>query len=295
MSTYAVTSEVLDTATVLQVVVEDAALTEWELHAPTGLLQRTGTVTLRLADVLAGDVTDPVGTVVTVPVLLLSPQGARPSDVHGLWAHLPADAGARLVAFSDPTPDLTAALTEPLCHRLTPSGPVLADLRLALRLKAAHPTADRLLAAAEQHRADAGGVFARYVWVAAREALRTDAGRFDRLMSVADDPATRAEAQLAYLVSAYEDVTFSEAFPDGHRARLARAMLRSALDERLATRRHDLLAVYLPNLLSVPEPLPADDVLGPDPGLRDAVRAELADPRDPTTTSPALRAWLGEG
>jgi len=309
MTTYAVTSEVLDAATIVQVVVDDAALGAWTAEPGTGSERRTGTVTVRLADVLKGRITEPVGTSVTIDVVLRRTGGARLGDVEGAWSHVPTDPGARLVAFCDAgTRTLAVALTEEHCQRLIVSGPVLADLRLAIALQRRSPTADRLLAEAERQRGDGGAVFARYVWVAAREALRASLDRFDRLMTVAEDPATRVEAQETYLVSAYEDITFTAAYPAEHRARLARAMLASTLDPRLGELRATLLGVYVPNLLATagPGPLTADDVFGaapgrasaagavaePAPDLRDALRVELDDPRDPATTSPALLAWL---
>ena len=318
MTTYAVTSEVLEVATIVQVVVDDAALGDWTPEPGTGFQRRTGTVTVRLADVLKGRITEPVGTSVTVDVVLRGTGSPRLGDVEGVWSHVPTDAGARLVAFCDAgTRTLALALSEQHYRRLTESGPVLADLRLAIGLQRRSPTADRLLAEAERQRAAGGAVFARYVWVAAREALRASLDRFDRLMLVAEDPATRVEAQETYLVSAYEDVTFTGAYPAEHRARLARAMLASTLDPRLGELRTTLLGVYVPNLLATaaPGPLTADDVFGAGPGpaagavagaapgpaapgpaaapdLRDALRVELDDPRDPATTSPALRAWL---
>ena len=299
MTTYAVTSEVLEAATIVQVVVDDAALGEWEPEPGTGFQRRTGTVTVRLADVLKGRITEPVGTSVTVDVVLRGTGSARLGDVEGVWSHVPTDAGARLVAFCDAgARSLALALTEEHCQRLIVSGPVLADLRLAIGLQRRSPTADRLLAEAERQRAAGGAVFARYVWVAAREALRASLDRFDRLMAVAEDPATRVEAQETYLVSAYEDITFTRAYPSEHRARLTRAMLASTLDPRLGELRSTLLGVYVPNLIATagPGPLTADEVLGSEPAaapdLRDVLRAELDDPRDPATTSLAVRAWL---
>jgi len=217
---------------------------------------------------------------------------------------VPLDPGASLVAFCDgATSSLAEALTDEHCQLLTLAGPVLGDLRLALELQRRHATADVLLTEAERRRAEAGALFARYVWVSAREALRASLVRFDRLMAVAEDARTRLAAQEAYLVSAYEDVTFTGEFTDGHRARLARAMLRSALDPRLGELRSQLLGTYLPNLVTAPLPNPlspdavfpseVSDAHGEDAGtLRDAVLTELDDPSDPATTSPALHAWL---
>lgn len=285
MSTSPVVSEIFTTAVVVLVEVVSSDLAPATRRV--GPAERSGTVQVEVVEVVIGTPGTEAGQRLRVPVTV--------GGVAGLWSAHWLTAGTRLVAFCDAGTTSETVLAAEHCARLRPAGEVLDDVRLVARLRRRHPTADQLLAAAEQHRGDAGDVFARYVWVAAREALRTGGERFDRLMRVAEDPDTRAEAQEAYLVCAYEDITFTETFPAEHRARLARAMLRSSLDERLGARRHDLLAVYLPNLLSVPEPLTADAVLDPDPALRDRVRAELADPRDPMTTSPALRAWLGEG
>lgn len=297
MSTYAVTSEVLDTPTIVQAVVEAADWGPWA-PATTSVEERTGTLTVRLADVLRGTLAEAPGDVVTVTAVQRRHTGGRPVGGLGPWAAAPTDPGAALVAFADgAATTLAAALDEAHCRRVVLSGPLLADLRLATGLLRAGATADTLLAAAERHRGDGGALFAVFVWVAAREALRASLDRFDRLMTVAEDPDTRVEAQEAYLKAAHQDMTFTGAFSAGHRARLARAMLRSALDPRLGTRRRHLLDVYLPTLvgLAAEETLPVADVLAGDTALGEQVRAELDDPRDPTTTSPALRAWLGEG
>ncbi|MHB1289479.1 hypothetical protein [Georgenia sp.] len=296
MSTYAVTSEVLDNATIVQVVVEDTDWGPWTPATP-GIEQRSGTVTVRLADVLRGALAEAPGDVLGVPVAQRRHTGRRPVGGLGPWAAAPTDPGAALVAFAAAAATLAAALDEAHCRRIVLAGAVLADLRRATGLLGTAATAEVLLAAAEGHRGEAGALFATFVWVAAREALRDSLDRFDRLMAVAEDPGTRVEAQETYLVAAHEDMTFTGTFSAAHRARLARAMLRSALDPRLGTRRRHLLSVYLPTLvgLEAEQTLPVADVLGDDPGLREQVRAELDDPRDPTTTSPALRAWLREG
>ena len=294
MTTYAVTSEVLEPGAILHVLVLDADLGEWAPESES-VRRRTGTVTVRLVEVLVGRVTGEPGSDVTVDAVQRRPAGRRPVGFLGAWSHAPLDVGTTLVAFCDPEARTVAeALSTEHCTRLTLAGPILADLRLAAAARRRAPTADQLLETAERHRADAGALFARYVGVAAREALRTSIERFDRLMTLAEDEGTRIEAQEAYLVSAYEDLTFTGAFSEEHRARLARAMLRSALDPRLGRLRTQLLETYAPNLVTAPMPralLPADTA---PPELLDEVRTVLDDPQDPQATGPALRAWMEE-
>jgi hypothetical protein len=306
MTSYAVTSEVYDSALIVHILIETVDLGDPRPEPGTTWLRREGTVGVRLADVLKGSVSESVGDVVEVPAVVRVVDGFRMRDVWGLWSLLPLDPGASLVAFCDgTTSSLAQALTDEHCQLLTPAGPVLGDLRLARGLQRRHPTADMLLTEAERQRAEAGALFARYVWVSARTALRASLVRFDRLMAVAEDAGTRLAAQEAYLVAVYEDVTFTGEFTDGHRARLARAMMRSALDPRLGELRSRLLKTYLPNLVTapLPNPLPPEAVFPSEvsdaqgeeaAALRDAVLTELNDPRDPATTSPALRAWLTE-
>lgn len=293
MSPTPVVSELLAAAVVVVVGVVAADLAPGQLTASG---QSHGTVEVEVEEVVKGRLAVGTGDRVVVPVTV--------QREIGLWSARTARPGVRLVAFCDGTStDLRALLTSEHCMRLALADSALDDVHLARSVQRRSPTADRLLHEAEQRRATAGGVFARYLWVAAREALRTSADRFDRLMRVAEDRGTRVEAQEAYLVSAYEDLTFTGEFPDTHRARLARAMLRSALDPRLGELRGILLGTYLPNVLTAPLPAPLvpDDVFaaGPDlpagadgAALRDQLRAELDDRRDPATTSPALVAWL---
>ncbi|MBZ2199658.1 hypothetical protein [Occultella gossypii] len=331
MNDNAVTSEILDASTIVQVVIDEADLGPWRDGAP-GRQVRSVTLAVRLADVLRGSLTEAPRSVVTLEVHQERLASGRPVGSVGLWSRVPVDVGARLLAFSRVGGDLADALAEEHLLRLEASGPVLADLRLALSLQREHPTADALLEQAERHHRDAGGLFARYVWTVAREALRTSIDRFDRLMRVAEHPETDVRAQRAYLVNAYLDMTQSAEFDTAHRARLARAMLRAALDPHLGALRSHLLQVFVPNLVRapVPEPLtPADVFAGAGPGdsavsiqpegagaagtdttaadatavdvttadgagLRAAVLAALDDV-DPATTSPALRDWLTGG
>lgn len=282
MSATPVVSELRSTPVIVVVDVVGVDLTRERVVGPE---QRSGTVEVEVVEVVRGAGAT-AGDRLHVPVVAGAP---------GLWSEPLLRPGTRLVAFCDAAATGAQLLAPEHCTRLTTAEAVLADVRLVDRLQRRHLTADQLLASAEQHRAAAGALFADHVWVATRAALRTSLDRFDRLMSVAEHPGTRVEAQEAYLLAAHEDITFTGEFSAAHRARLVRAMLRAALDPRLGDRRRTLLATYLPGLVAVPEPLTAADVLAADPELRDAVVAELDDPRDPTTTSPALRAWLGEG
>jgi len=296
-----VTSEVTEAAVVVAVEVVAVRLGPPEPDPRDGAPLRLGTVEVEVMEVLKGRVDASAGDRVDVPVAIRS--GAD------LWAD--AAPGRRYVAFCDAGPhDPAVLLAAGRCRQLA-GGDVVDDVRAVRAAQRRHPTTDRLLAEAWERRAGAGEVWARYVWSAAREALRTHAGRLDRLLATAEDPATRFDAQRAYLVAAYEDMTVTGQFPAPARARLVRAMLRSALDPRLRDLRPTLLGTWAPNLVGAPLPLPLtpDDVFGPQgaadgPGagdaepaprgaaLRDAVAAELADPRDPATTSPALLAWL---
>lgn len=244
-----------------------------------GYLRRTGTLRLEVVEVVKGRLSVHAGDVVDLDVDL-GPAALWPST----------DPGSRWVAFCDAsTIDLRGLLTLEHCHRLAPADRVLDDVHLVRTVQRRHPTADRLLAEAWDRRATAGDVFARYVWVAVRDAVRGSLARFDALLRIAEDAGTRVAAQEAYLLAAYEDLTFAGPPSPAHRDRLAVAMARSALDPHLGELRTVLLGTYLPGLVAGADPA---DVLGDVPGLRDALRAELADPRDPATASPTLLAWL---
>jgi hypothetical protein len=288
MSVTPVRSEVLDAAVV---VVLDVVAREVGDQSPALGADGTGTVELAVVEVLKGRVAATSGDHVVVAV-----------EVHGSgrWTTATTRPGSRLVAFcAGGSTDLRVLLGPDARPDLVEDDGVADDVRLVRTVQRRHPTADRLLQEAERQRAVGGAAFARYVWVSAREALRTSIDRFDRLMAIAEDAATRVAAQEAYLVSAYTDITFTDDFSTAHRARLARAMLRSALDPRLGELRGTLLGTYLPNLVSasLPEPLTPEAVFddADGTGLRAAAVVELDDPRDPATTSPALRDWLATG
>jgi hypothetical protein len=304
--------EVLRAAVVVALDVVTVTLGEPVQDQGVGPGLRSGSIELTVVEVVKGRVSASAGDHVTVAVAVRSN-----ADLWGM-----ARAGDRYVAYCDGgSTDLAVLLTPDHCSELADDrdGSVLDDVRLVRALQRRHLTADRLLGEAELRRATAGPSFARYVWVAAREALRTRERTFERLMAVAEDPDTRVDAQEAYLLAAYEDLTFTGAFAVSARVRLVRAMVRSALDPRLGDLRSRLLGVYVPNLVRapLPEPLRPDEVFGPGaaarPGtpaeaaetdspteapaadLLPALREELEDPRDPATISPALLAWLDTG
>ena len=283
-----VTSEVLAAAVIVVVEVVSADLGP---DVRAGSTTRHGPIEVEVEEVLKGRITAAPGERLGIEVDVRA-------DV-GIWSARTARAGLRLVAFCDGGSTDLRVLLESDLRALVAADDVLDDVRRVRSVQGRHLTADKLLLEAEQEREVAGATFARYVWVAAREALRTSAERFDRLMRVAEDDRTRVDAQEAYLLAAYEDITFTGEFPTAHRARLVRAMVASALDPRLGELRGLLLGTYVPNLVSaaLPDPLAPDDVFGDAAGaaLRAAVVTELDDPRDPATTSPALSAWLATG
>lgn len=303
--TWTVVSEVQQSPTIAAVVVESSAPGAWQVEPGSGLLVSRGTVSVRLAEVLKGRIDDKPGEVVDVAVAVRRSQQSRPSDRQGMWSQVPVDEGARLVAFADAgTRGLGALLTDAHLLQLTTSGPVIGDVRTAVAWQRRHLTVDRVLALADDAAATTGAVLARWVWVATRAATAGSPERFARLMAVAEDLRTRIDGQEAYLTSAYEDLTFSEAFGPQQRARLVQALTRTALDPRVGELRATVIGVWLPNLVrsAVPEPIGPDEAFSPGGGsasggqdpaaLRDALRAELADPRDPVTTSATLLAWL---
>lgn len=290
MSEYAVSSEIVDAGLVVVVEVVAEDLGPWVDDG--SMLTRTGTVGLRVLEVLRGRSRTAVGETATVDIVDRTAAARRPGGYHGLWSQVPTSIGTRLVAFCDSaSTDLAVALTEEHCTQLVEASTVLDDLHAAVALQRRHLVADPLLTAAERQRATGGAIFARYVWVATREALKASVERFETLMQIASSPQTSVAAQEAYLVSAYEDVTFTGDFPQEQRASLVRAMLRSALDPRLGELRGHLVSVYVPNLVRS-QPLPAAVVFAADEQLREAVRDEVVDPLDPATTSPELARWL---
>ncbi|GAA3816148.1 hypothetical protein [Cellulomonas soli] len=294
----AVVSELLAAAVVVAVDVCAVDLAPGAGGVPgsaPGLAVGTGTIEVELVEVVKGRVHAAPGEHVRVPVSVTSNAD--------LWASV--HVGDRLVAFTGGgSTDLAVLLTPEHCTSLRPAGAgsagedppgVLADVRLARAVQRRSPTVDRLLAEAHRRRGEGGAVFARYVWVAVRDAVRADAARFDMLMGTAEDPGTRLDAQQVYLVAAFEDMTFGADFPADRRARLVRAMLRVALDPRVGEWRAALLGTYVPALVRAPLPtaLVASDVFSPATAdLRDAVRTELGDPRDPATDSSTVLAWL---
>ncbi|MEU3461967.1 hypothetical protein ABZ721_18750 [Streptomyces sp. NPDC006733] len=293
MSGTPVVSEIAAAGLIVHVRVEARQFGPWQ-PGPDHLPARAGTLDVRLLEVLQGTLTDPVGELVRIPVAERGGQDVV-LDYYGLWSQVSTEAGSELVALCDGrTPHLADQLTEEHCGSLQPAPAMLPDLRLALALRARPLTVDQILARAGQVRADGGARFARFVWVQVRAAVVSSPERFDALMRIAEDPATRTDAQAAYLRAAYEDASVTESLDTAQRARLARAMFRTALDPAQRDLRDHLLTTFLPNLLATPHPLSTADVFAQRPELAARVRADDAD--DATSAyGERLRQWLGPG
>lgn len=294
MKTWTVTSELLEAGLIVALEVIDVGLSG-PLSDGSEVV-RSGTVTLRVREVVLGRSLPAAGETVELPIEVRRSAGSRrPGGWFGIWSSVPLEPGQVLVAFCDgESADLTEALTDEHCTQLVADRAVLEDVRLARSVQRRSPTVDRLLQTAWRLRGEAGPVFARYVWVSVRDAVLADQARFTRLMTIATDSQTRSDAEEQYLVAAYEDITFTAAFPDQRRSALAKAMATAGLDPGLGEPRQLLLGTYLPNLVNapVPEPLDPAAVFADDKTLRDALVNEVTDPSDPATSSPQLSAWL---
>lgn len=272
-----VTSEILRSGLIVHVAIDDAELGEWQPEPGTGLRSRTGLLRLRVVEVLKGRLTAGPGEVVELTIEQRGTGTGRVTDYYGLWSHVDTTPGTELLAFCDNQEDLTAALTEEHCEQLVDPAGVLADVRLALGVEARQLPADGLLAEAARLQAEGGALFARYIWARVRNAVVGSAARFDALMRIAEDPLTRTAAQEAYLQAAYEDATFNESLTADQRARLARAMFRTALDPAQGELRDHLLTTYLPNLVQAPTPLSSAEVFDQQTELAERVRADEED------------------
>ena len=294
MTATPVISEVVAAALIIHLQVEEEHFGPWQPDPDSGLLRRHGTLRIRVVEVLKGRLDVAAGESRELQVVERGTGSARVQDYYGLWAEVSTAPASELVGFCDgATTDLAGQLTEEHCDQLVPAATVLDDLHLALGLQARHLTTAALLAEAGRLRAEGGPLFARWIWVTLRDALVASPERFGELMRIAEDPATRTDAQDAYLRAAYEDATVTMEHSREQRARLARAMLRAALDPANEPLRDPLVGTFIPNLVGaeVPEPLAAAEVFGDRAELERQVRtAELGG---------ELAAWLapdgGEG
>jgi hypothetical protein len=290
-----VTSEVVRSALIVHFAIESSVLGDWEPQPGRMLLRRTGTLELRVIAVLKGQLVIGPGQVATVPIVQEGTGTGAVRDYYGLWSHVPVSPGTELVAFCDAQTDLAVALTEEHCEQLVDPARVLPDVQLALGLAASRMVADALLAEAARLRSTGGAVFARFIWDRVRNAVVGSPDRFAALMRIAEDPATRTDAQEVYLQAAYEDATFTESLDADQRARLARAMFRTALDPAQGELRDQLLTTFLPNLVQapVPEPLSSAEVFDQRQELADSVRADEADENTSQYGEPLSR-WLSD-
>lgn len=283
-----------DLITVIEIVA--VSFGPWQPEANGGVQRRSATFDIRLLEVLKGEVTAEPGDVVRLDTVQRGTGGARVMDYYGLWSHVPTDPGTRLVAFSEGATDPAAALSEGPCFRLVPAEDAIDDVRAAVELAEQRLPTARFLDEAARLSRTRGGVFARYVWARARDAVGSSADAFERFLAIAEDPGTAPEARESYLTGVYEDATLTDDYTPAQEARLARAMFRVALDPTAGELRDQLRAVYLPGLLghgAAPARDP-EEVFSPEPGLRADVEADArAHPED---YQQELRTWLqGEG
>jgi hypothetical protein len=288
-----VISEVLDAGLIVHVRVVSEQFGSWQPE-DNGMQRRSGWLAVEVVEILKGQLAVAAGDTVELDAVERGSTSSRMSDYYGIWAHVSTTPGTELVAFCDgASDDLREALTDDHCDALVPAEIVLPDLRLAMSLEARDLTPDALLAEAARHRTEGGALFARYIWAKTRNAVVGSMDRFNALMQIAEDPRTRTEAQEAYLLAAYEDATFTEELAKAQRARLARSMFRTALEDDSAELRAPLLDTFIPNLVEAeaPERLSASEVFGDESDLGERVRADAADPQT-STYSESLEAWL---
>lgn len=293
MTSVAVLSEVLESEQILHIEVVSEELGDW-LPVDGGLAERYDTIGVRVLQILKGSLDASPGDIVELQVVERGTEDGPLLDYYGIWAHVSTTPGTELVAFCDGgSRDLREALTDEHCDELVPAEIVLADLQLAISLEDRGLAPDALLAEAARHRAEGGALLARYIWARTRDAVVGSADRFNALMQIAEDPQTLAEARETYLLSAYEDATLTDELPAPQRARLARSMFRTALEQGSGELRELLVGTFIPNLLEAqaPDPLSASDVFGDQPDLAEHVLADVADPQT-SAYGESLRSWL---
>jgi hypothetical protein len=293
MSETPVISEVLDAGLIVDIRVRSEELGPWQPE-DGGMVRRSGRLAVEVVEILKGPLSVAPGDTVELDIVERGSASGRVTDYYGIWADVSTAPGTELVAFCDgASDDLRVALTEEHCDELVPAETVLPDLHLALSLEAEGLTPDALLAEAARHQTEGGPLFARYIWARTRDAVVGSADRFNALMQIAEDPRTRTEARETYLLSAYEDATFTEELPIAQRARLARSMFRTALDPDAGDLREELKDTFIPNLIEAeaPEPLSTSDVFGDQADLAERVLADVADP-DTSEYGESLQSWL---
>jgi hypothetical protein len=289
MTTTPVVSEVLQAGLIVHIRVTAENLSGWQPE-DGGHRRRSGTLAVQVVEILKGRLDVQAGANVELQITERGSGGGLVLDYYGVWAHVSTAPGTELVGFCDgASTDLAEQLTDEHCLQLLEATTVLDDLHLALGLDVRRLTADQLIEAAGRLRVQGGALFARYVWVNVRNAVVASADRFAALMRIAEDPTTTTAAQEAYLTAAYEDATVTGTWPSELRARLARAMLRAALDPATPELRDPVLGTFVPNLIgaAAPEALSAPEVFGD--------RAELAERVRSAPEAEHLRDWLAGG
>lgn len=244
-------SLVLRSTHILLIQIESSQPGQW-VTDPNGNLKRTVDLTIRLEEILKGDVREPPGGQVRITVEQFGRPGTRYYAVPGVWSDQPIEPGAKLVAFCHGASNSAAELLcEPSCQQLLPPEKSLADVRLALQAEAKDLTVPDALKLAEPSAASLDYIFAEYVAAKLADSLLGDVGIFEALMKFIENPSLSGPTRSALLTFVYSKVTAQDPAPKPYGQKLAVMMFHLIALPQASALHNNIISVFLPNLLGL--------------------------------------------
>ncbi len=170
----------------------------------------------------------------------------------GIWFGVALEPGLRFVALSaSPSRDPVEVLREGPCDRLLTDPVDIAQAKQALELETRDPPIGDVLRDAWEKRAQAGPIFARWLWDRAQPEAMRSANAFARVADLVADDKTEESGRETLANLAYQRVQETQPPAPEHRAILARALVRVLGVPKAAGFHSNAEGVLLRNLLGL--------------------------------------------
>lgn len=261
----------------------------------TGIVSRTVSLSLILAETLKGDTQEAAGEPVSLQVTQYDTSTTRITAVKGVWSHKPIEPGTVLMAFCRSDSTMTSELLQDsTCERLDLAEPILDDVRLALEAETDNLRAVDLLRQAAAIAASLDFIFVEYFWARYGNSTIQNSEEFAALMQFMLLPDLSYIARATLLDNIYSRLIASPHLPIERVSQLTSTLFQ-LINISSAQNLHDnIIQVFLPNLVGLTagrtEQL-ATEVFSENPSERQMAKANLQNYQGQASTQPLLE-WL---
>lgn len=265
----------------------------WSNDANGNLVRQTR-MTVRLEQILKGELDQPAGSPVRIEVRQFGRPGTRVYAVPGVWSDQPTAQGTQLVTFaSSPSRNATSVLVEPDCKTVVPAESALADVRVALDAERDGLSLGDSLRLAEPSAPSLQNLFGEYLTAKYAGTLLGNAAEFSALLRFVENPDLSPVARTTLLDFATSEIGEARApSPQALRALVNTLFHLVAMPEAQAL--HDnVIGVYLPAVLRWNGSHYSVGTAEVFPAPADRARAEATlNNYHGAASTEALKAWL---